>query len=77
MLTSWLEKQKFEEVTLMNRRSREGGCSGIPPDLFVSLLKMHENAEGENVSISQFFHHAKGSKANPDQRCVIQISGAP
>jgi hypothetical protein len=66
MLTSWLEKQKFEEVTLMNRRSREGGCSGIPPDLFVSLMKMPMGKTS-----------CQGSKANPDQRCVIQISGAP
>ena len=69
ILTSWLEKQKFEDISLMSQLTKGRGWLFRAKHASNSFCFAFENDKGENISISQHFHHAKAPQTDPDQSC--------
>ena len=65
ILTSWLKKQKFEDISLMSQPRKGRGWLFRAKHASNSFCFAFENDKGENISISQHFHHAKAPKQTP------------
>jgi len=60
-----LEKQKFEDISLMSQPTKGRGWLFRAKHASNSFCFAFENDKGENISISQHCHHAKAPKQTP------------
>lgn len=64
-LTRWLEAQQFTEVALMSQPTKQRGWLFRAIHANPALCFAYEHADGEHISVSQFFHKAKSPTKTP------------
>ena len=72
VLTAWLNKQKCQDISLMSQPTKQRGWLFRASHPTNSFCFAYENATGENICISQFFHRVKTPKQTP-----IRAAGEP
>ena len=65
VLTAWLNKQKYQDISLMSQPTKQRGWLFRASHPTNSFCFAYENATGENICISQFFHRVKAPKQTP------------
>ncbi|CAL1156407.1 unnamed protein product, partial [Cladocopium goreaui] len=65
VLTAWLNKQKCQDISLMSQPTKQRGWLFRASHPTNSFCFAYENATGENICISRFFHRVKTPKQTP------------